>query len=505
MKKQFLLVLATIAVLMTFVQPVMATNGMNMIGYGARMSGMGGVGLAMKNDSNLMNTNPAAITSIDGRRFDAGIGLLMPQVSFKNDLNDLDADSAIFPLPSIGYVCNKGDSPWAFGVGFYAQGGMGAKFKDMKHDTFRDYNSPTMSLIEQEYKSSIAYMKLSPTVAYEITEKISVGASLNIGYAMMEMAMPHSLSPSAMQGAIPGFGGMTFGQLFAAPNAQGGLGYDEVTAYADLGDGVTGTGFGYKFGVQYQALEKLSLGFSYTNKTTLDFSGEASMDMTSQFGDAFGRMVQGKIQGGLASDQQAAAGLVMADLTAMGIDMSKGMAAMYDVDIEFAWPQEFGFGAAYEANDRLTIAADLRWINWKDSMDKFVMKLSGGTNANVNAMMGGADITVDMPMNWDDQIVFALGAEYLATEELALRAGFNIGNNPVPAETVIPIFPAVVENHVTLGVGYNITENISLDAAYEHVFSNSLDVNNSIIANEYDGSTSELAENILHFSVGYSF
>ena len=30
-------------------------------------------------------------------------------------------------------------------------------------------------------------------------------------------------------------------------------------------------------------------------------------------------------------------------------------------------------------------------------------------------------------------------------------------------------------------------------------------VNDSIIANEYDGSTSELGENLLHVSVGYEF
>ncbi len=515
MKKRFLLTMLTLAFITALSIPALATNGMNMIGYGARMSAMGGASFGMRGDSNLMNTNPAAITSITGRRIDAGIGLLMPSVNFKNSLNDKDADSAIFPLPSIGFVSNNEDSPWAWGVGLYAQGGMGATYKDMKHPMFRAYDATPLTVndyVGQEYHSNIAYMKLAPTVAYEISPDLSVGAALNIGYAMMEMKMPYSLPALAMQGQIPGMGGMTYGQMFGASMDQGGLGYDEVTAYADMGDAVTATGYGFKLGVQYRLLEKLTIGASYSNKATLDFEGEVSMDMSSQFGDAYDRMVMGALMQGAANPQNpteaelnAAHQGVGVQLQNMGIDMSKGMAAMYDVDIEFSWPQEFGFGAAYEASDRLTIAADVRWINWKDSMDKFVMKLSGGSNPNINAMMGtpGGDMEISMPLKWDDQVVFALGAEYLATDTLALRAGFNFGNNPVPEKTVIPIFPAVVENHITLGAGYRISEKVSIDAAYEFVVSKSLDAGDSIIANEYDGSSSELGENTLHFSVGY--
>ncbi|MBT4482119.1 MAG: hypothetical protein HOC71_00405 [Candidatus Latescibacteria bacterium] len=517
MKKLFLLTLVIGSISAISTHTALATNGMNMIGYGARMAGMAGASFGISGDTNLMNTNPAGITTIPGRRVDGGIGLLFPAVKFKNGLNDLDANSAVFPLPSIGFVSNNSDSPWSFGVGMYAQGGMGATYDGVSHSLFKTYdNTPltTDSYVGQEYHSNIAYMKLAPTVAYELLPNLSAGVSLNLGYAMMEMKMPYSMSPSAMQGQIPGMNGMTFGQMFGSPMDQGGLGYDEVTALADMSDGVTATGYGFKLGMQYQPVEKLTFGFSYTNKATLDFSGDAEMDMTSQFGDAYDKMVMGALVQGAANpmnptsaELNAAHQGVGVQLAGMGIDMSKGMAAIYDVDIEFSWPQEFGFGAAYVATDRLTVAADVRWINWKDSMEKFVMKLSGGANPNINAMMGtqNGNMQIEMPLNWDDQIVLAIGAEYLATDVFAIRAGFNIGNNPVPAETVIPIFPAIVENHITLGAGYKISDNVSIDAAYELVVSNSLDVNKSIIANEYDGSTSQLGENILHVSVGYEF
>ncbi|RMH74300.1 MAG: hypothetical protein D6675_00270 [Gemmatimonadetes bacterium] len=326
--------------------------------------------------------------------------------------------------------------------------------------------------------------------------------------------MPYSLPPSAMLGEVPGGNGMTFGDMFGAPMEQGGLDFDEVTAYADMDDAVTATGWGGKLGIQYKVTDKLRVGASYTMKSTLDFSGEAGMDMTAQFNNAYERMVMGALvqmsQDGVVQDpmnpteqelQMAQQG-VMQQLSDMGIDMSLGMKAMYDVDIDFSWPQEFGFGVAYAPNDRLIIATDVHWINWEDTMKEFVMHFSNGDNSNINTMMGTPDgsMTLEMPMNWDNQLVVAMGLEFWATPNLAVRTGFNYAKNPVPAETVIPIFPAIVENHLTFGLGYNFNGMFQVDMAYEKVFANELESNGSTIANEYNSCTNELGEDVVHMS-----
>ena len=58
-------------------------------------------------------------------------------------------------------------------------------------------------------------------------------------------------------------------------------------------------------------------------------------------------------------------------------------------------------------------------------------------------------------MNWDDQVVFKIGAEVTVAEGSPLRAGFNYGKNPLdPARAFENIaFPAVAESHLTLGAG----------------------------------------------------
>ena len=98
MNRQSVFVIAL--VLFTFLAfnagQVWATNGMNVIGFGARQSGMGGVSMGIGNDINLMSTNPAGIAFMTGQHIGLSTGLLIPAVHFKNSLNDLDAKSQIF-------------------------------------------------------------------------------------------------------------------------------------------------------------------------------------------------------------------------------------------------------------------------------------------------------------------------------------------------------------------------------------------------------------------------
>ena len=483
-----------------------STNGMNMIGYGPRSSAMGGISLGLNGDINSINTNPAGISNIQGKQLKLGLGLLIPTVNFKNDLNDKEAESSIFMLPNAAYGQKLNDKI-SFGFGMYSQGGMGATYKNLSHDVFRqyDYNPTTTDALmtDLEYHSKIGYIKIMPSISYKVNDNFALGVSPSFGYAMLEMKMPYSIDPMAMKGVADPGTGMTFGQMFASDPTAGGLGYEEVTAYADMGDAVTAVGFGGTMGLSFQMNEMLSFGFSYTMQSSLTFEGEASMDMDAQFGQAFERMVGGAMQQGaeLATATQG----VMTQLTNMGIDMQAGMISDYDVEVEMSWPQEIGFGVAVKPTEKLLLGLDVKYISWEDAMDKFSMKFTDGNNNNINTMMGSKDVSLEMPLEWDNQVVIALGTEYLLNEKVALRAGYNYASNPVPSETLIPIFPAIVEHHLTLGSGYMINDNFEVDFALEINLEKEDDVDSSMIANEYDGSTSSLAETALHLGLTYKF
>jgi len=269
---------------------------------------------------------------------------------------------------------------------------------------------------------------------------------------------------------------------------------------------LTATGFEGKIGFAYKLNEKMAFGLSYTSASTLTYkNGKATMDMTAQLNDAFGKAVQGAMSQGMSqADAQAT---VMGQFSAMGIDLSKGAIANYDLENKLKFPQMFGLGASYKPDDKISLALDLQWANWKNAFDKMSLSLSNGNNSNINTMLGNnGNFSLDFPMDWKDAVMVRLGAEYVLNEDITLRGGFSYGSNPVPSSTIFPVFPAIVENHLTVGGSYKLTGNFSVNAAYELVLNKDLNADPvSKIASEYNNSVSSLSENLFHLSLSYCF
>ena len=169
-------------------------------------------------------------------------------------------------------------------------------------------------------------------------------------------------------------------------------------------------------------------------------------------------------------------------------------------DLALEQPDIYAAGVAWDASDKLLVEANVKYLPWGDSE-------------------GYEDF------DWDNQWVYAVGAQYKATDKLDLRAGFNYAANPVKEHngwdpssltsiqgTPIPTvgyelfrnvgFPAIVESHLTLGFGYQLTENLALNVAYAHVFEKEIE---SVSAGEALKFGSSLSEDSLGFGLTWAF
>ena len=477
---------------------VWGQTGTRLIDFNAKSIGRGGTSIGYFDGTELMMTNPAGISFLDHSMLDADFSLMMPSLHFKNNLNDADGESNVFPLPSAAYVQKYKNSNFSWGIGFFTAGGMGADF-NLRHALYREQDG---SYTLQKYHSKLAVMQGGLTAAYKLTDNLSVGASLHLVYSMLEFGMPFSLNPAIMGGtAMPG---MTFGQMFAAPASMGGFGYSEVTAAANMSD-LNAVGFNGKIGLAYKVNDKLSMGLSYTMPSTMTYkNGKATMDMTYQLNDAFGKAVQGAMAQGMTLAQAQA--YVMGMFTQLGIDMTKGVQASYDLEAELKLPQSIGFGIAYKVSDILNISADAEYIMWENAFDKMAITLTNGSNANVNKMIGNSSFSLNFPMNWKNSLNLKFGLELMASNALTLRAGYAYNENPVPSSTVFPVFPAIVENHIMFGASYKVSAPLTIHAAFETALNNTQTADSrSIVASEYNGSTSQLSTVLLHVAVSYCF
>jgi long-chain fatty acid transport protein len=486
-----ILLLASLAV------SAFATNGTRIVGFSAKTIGRGGTTIGVFDSPMLMMTNPAGISFLNGSSIDANFSLMVPSLKFTNILNsEVEGKTNYFPMPGLAYVHQSPDASLTWGIGAFTQGGMGADLT-LKHQLF-----PTA----QEYHSKLAVMQGGPSIAWKLTPHLSVGVSAHLVYSQLEFKMPYSLQPSIMKGIPNGVPpGMTFGALFSAPPAQGGFGYSEVTALANMNE-LTGFSLGGKIGLAYNLNDALSIGLSYTLPTSMTYKGgKASMDMTAQMNDAFGRAMQGYMAANPTVTQQQAQAAVMAQFTGMGIDLSKGVAANYDLDVKLKLPQSIGAGMSFKVSPGFRLSAEAEWINWSSAFDNMTLSLSNGSSVNINKMLGNAGtFEILFPMQWKDSYNVRVGGEYDLSSAFTVRAGYSYGSNPVPQETIFPVFPAIVENHLMAGASAAISGPLSIHVAYEYALNKKQTASStSTIAQEYNGSTSQLGENLFHISLSW--
>jgi long-chain fatty acid transport protein len=174
-------------------------------------------------------------------------------------------------------------------------------------------------------------------------------------------------------------------------------------------------GFGFQAGLIYQLTDAASLGFAYTSPQKFeDFSWNT----------------------------------VNADPTDPAYGTFRELEFGLDV------PGVVAGGIALDVSPRLFVGADAKYIMYS-STEGFE---ESGFDAT-GAVKG---------FGWDDIMVLAAGAQFQASDQFALRAGYNYSENPVPDENSFfnVAAPAIIQHHVTLGAGFELTDGLEVSGAY---------------------------------------
>lgn len=430
-----------------------ATNGMNLEGYGPIATGMGGASMAYDNGTAAMMNNPATLGSMpEGGRLDVAVGVLGPNITAATNDGSMKWKSGgdSYLMPAVGYAKKTGQMTW--GVGAFAQGGMGTEYKNggpggafaadgvVNAD---DANAVGATLMGTEERSEVGVMRILVPLAYEVNDRFTVGGSIDYVRATMDFKW---LMPGGQMASFIGSGNISGTMVDGLMDMMGpgtgptdpGIvgfhaGYFDASDKSDFDGKMTGDGFSGKLGFTYTVNPQLSIGGVYHPKTDIsDLSGSASVSLA----------VSVDVTGDTTPEQD----IVMTVPGKIKI-------------VGFEWPETYGLGFAYQANDRWFIAGDVKVIAWSGVMKNFKMVFTAADGSVMNA---------SLPMNWKDQTVVQLGASYKATDALTVRFGTNMGTAVVPKENLHYLFPATVENHYTAGFGYAINKASSVDFSLTH-------------------------------------
>ncbi len=400
-----------VVALMLFAPLAQATNGMNAIASSSRSAGMGGADIAVAGDHSAMNTNPAGLTQY---ALQAGIttNLLVPALTLTDRVATRDG---VFPLND-ELQAEEATFP-LMGAGLSSvltdslYGGLGFYVQGGMGASFEGMTNmvdddPTTNLVGLPLEST--YTSRSQVAFMKLTPALAYRFELE----QVTLSVGAALNLGIAQMSFSHSG-------FQFPELDDDHVFENHTVSYQSNNAV---GYAGRIGVLAELLDgAASAGITYQGETHLQFGGTTTVDQ---------RLIYN------------------------------------NVEAKFGWPRELGAGLAVRPVSDLLLAVDVRWINWAHTMSVFTLE----NRANPGTVAEGYDeMNLPFVMNWRDQIVTAVGAEYAAREEITLRAGVNYGRNPVPREGINPLFPAISELHLTSGIGLYPAERLRLDVALEFV------------------------------------
>ncbi|HLF87290.1 MAG TPA: outer membrane protein transport protein, partial [Nitrospiria bacterium] len=293
---------------LSLIQIAYATNGLNLIGFGSESNGIGGADIAVSDDFSSMNINPAGLSRIRLREAGLSISYLKPNLDHNGFGVTTSGEDDPILLPDFGTAYRLKDSPVTIGIGLFTQGGVSTDFKDI----------PTPFGGTDRSSSFIRHTKITPSVAYQVSDRTSFGIAANISY--LDTAL----------------------RLF--PNIPSGFETNDRCSDS-LGLGAPGScawgiGYGARVGLLYAVNKVVSVGATYNSPIRFDLSdGDITFNL-SGLGDV-----------------------------------------RYDAEIEgIEWPQEAGIGISVTPAKRLIVSFDIVWINWNGALNTVTINATNPDN-----------------------------------------------------------------------------------------------------------------------------
>jgi long-chain fatty acid transport protein len=137
-------------------------------------------------------------------------------------------------------------------------------------------------------------------------------------------------------------------------------------------------------------------------------------------------------------------------------------------------PQSVTLGYDLKPTNKWTINFDLEWTDWSQYKQQITSYPNAGPFAAPLSAYGNE--ARDWTSVWSESV----GVQYAVTDKFRVRAGYEHHQTPIPEATVDTQFPDSDSNSYTVGLGYDITKNLTIDIAYVADFYESRNVINSV-------------------------
>ena len=304
-------------------------------------------------------------------------------------------------------------------------------------------NSPTGgTLAALGGTGNIAHDALAPAgyFSWQVNPQIWIGASFNAPFGLTETF------PDNWAGRDYGAGGSHLSSYNFTPSVA-----YRINDWISVGAGVQiqyanatmTTGYGALLGSQ-TSISGAGWGFGFTAGVTL------KPTQTTTIGIGYRSAIDQDINGTLQVPAAVAA-------------FSTPGSASTTIRL----PDTVSVGLRQKLTPQLTALATVEWANWSRIGTSAVLQPGGAQATEFN---GRTAAPVNIAFEYKDGWFFSLGAEYELTDQFTLRGGVGYEKSPITDQVRIPILEDNDRTWLSVGGSYKVTNKLTLDFAYSHLF-----------------------------------
>lgn len=386
-------------------------------GIGSKATALGGAYSAYADDPYAAYYNPAGLIQMQRPAASMGVMISDPELEAKDysventplsTPTDFEDDS-LSVYPHLGFAMPLNDK-WSVGLAAYVPFGLHIEWDDNSAANLNE-NPGAYNSYESWYYREV----VTPTVAYKVNDKWSVGMGVSLGRSE---AGHYYQNYALTQGSQ------------APVNVEGEMEDD----------------FNYSLnvGVMYKPMDTLTLGLTYRSQADADFEGEIDFE--------------GSGIAALDASDQSVGG--------MGVTKTEYDISMDDVD----HPDQIQFGVRYQPHDRISLEADLVWTNWSTVDEQTVEFDDAYAGDALGAILQenypSREIVHDR--DWEDTRQIRIGVEWEATDILTLRGGYFYDPTPIPDDTFDITWPDADKKTYSLGFGLDLNEDWVVDGVFQY-------------------------------------
>lgn len=371
-------------------------------------------GAAACADASTVFFNPAGMTRLDGQDIVAGVNFVIPSAQFSND----GSTHALQPITSQALTGgNSGDAgSLEFVPNFYYSLCMenGLAFGVGVNAPFAlstEYDADWVGRYHA-IESRLKTININPSLAYRLNDRVSIGVGFSAQY--MDVTLSNAIDFGTLD-AVGAFAPLPAGALGLTP--QG----DDGTAVLE-GDH---WGFGFNAGVLVEVTGDTRVGVAYRSRVRHDVEGTADFSAPAELAPV-------QAATGLFTDTGASSAVKFPDY---------GSLSLY-----------------HRVSDRWALMGDVSFTHWS-LFEELRFRFDSGQPDGVTTE------------KWEDSWRYALGVTFDPDDAWSFRAGVAFDESPIPGpERRTPRIPTNDRYWTSLGAGHRISERISADVGFAHLF-----------------------------------